>query len=459
MARVRSKDNALGRLLASAPIPVYALDEQRRIIYCNTACGQLVGMNPDELIGHRCDYRATQHGSAAPDIAASLCPPPEVFSGESVRADVTLLHASGTLLDRCVEYQPLGDDALHCVGVLATVHESTAACRGGATEAAELHRSLLRLRRLISADPGVDELIGASPAIQRVRDQIELASRGRTRVLVHGPSGSGREHVARLLHRRASPDPFAQLVPLCCPLLDAELLQTTITALVRQAESVPGRSDTSRRSVSHAPTLLLLEVDQLTDEAQGELGGFLTLPGFELYSIATSEESLVALAERGRFRPDLAHALSTLAIHLPPLAQRLEDIGLLSQYFVEKFNAQGDRQLSGFSAAAMDELAGYAWPDNIDELADLVELACRAAEGPVIEVGDLPAQIRWATTADAHPRQQDEPIVLDEFLAEIEQELMRRALRRCKGNKTRAARLLGINRARLLRRLGQFGIS
>ncbi len=192
------------------------------------------------------------------------------------------------------------------------------------------------------------------------------------------------------------------------------------------------------------------------DEAQAELAGFLTLPGFELYSIATSEESLVALAQQGRFHTDLAHALSTLTIHLPPLSQRLEDIPLLCQFFVEKLNAEGDRQLSGFSSEALDELAGYAWPDNIDELADLVELACRAAEGPTIDIRDLPAPIRWATTADAHPRQQDEPIDLDEFLAEIEKELMLRALRRCKGNKTKAARLLGMNRARFLRRLGAF---
>ncbi len=120
--------------------------------------------------------------------------------------------------------------------------------RGSTTEAAELHRCLLKLRRAVAGDPWVDELIGVSPAIQRVRAQIELASQGRTRVLVHGPSGSGREHVARLLHRRASPDSFGQLVPLCCPLLDAELLQTTITALVRQADSLPRGAETGRHA-------------------------------------------------------------------------------------------------------------------------------------------------------------------------------------------------------------------
>ena len=80
----------------------------------------------------------------------------------------------------------------------------------------------------------MDELVGVSPSIQRVRDQVALASRGKTRVLIQGPAGSGREHVARLLHRRAMPDLMESLIPLWCPLLDAELIQSTVTALVRQ---------------------------------------------------------------------------------------------------------------------------------------------------------------------------------------------------------------------------------
>jgi DNA-binding NtrC family response regulator len=148
-----------------------------------------------------------------------------------------------------------------------------------------------------------------------------------------------------------------------------------------------------------------------------------------------------------------------LMIDLPPLAQRPEDIPLLSQHFLEKFNAQGARQLSGFSSEALDELAGYAWPDNIDELSELVESACRAAEGPAVETHDLPGQFHWATCADAHPPKTDEPIDLDAFLAGIEKELIVRALRRSKGNKTRAAQLLGLNRARFHRRLEHFGIS
>ena len=209
----------------------------------------------------------------------------------------------------------------------------------------------------------------------------------------------------------------------------------------------------------HVPTLLLLEVDQLSEEAQAELAGFLSLPNFELYCIATSRQALIELAMRGQFRLDLAYALSTLTIELPSLSDRPDDIPLLSQHFVEAFNARHARQLAGFSSEALDELAGYTWPDNIDELSEVVELACESAEGPLIDVRDLPPQIDWSKQADAHPRRPDEPIEIDEFLATIEKEILERALQRTKGNKTRAASLVGMSRARFLRRLEHFGIS
>ncbi len=475
MARVRSRDSALGRLLAAAPGAVYALDDQRKILYCNTACGELLGVDPSVLIGQRSDYRTTNAGTTPADIAASLCPPPDAFSGNSVVSDMALLHAQDRLLHRRVAFQPLGTDALHCVGVVAFVSDIVLAdevrADDGAladdqalrtcshAEAAGLHHRLWTLRRGVLADCFPDELVGVSPSIQRVHEQIALASRGQARVLVCGPSGSGREHVARLLHRRAIPEPFGHLIPLCCPLLDAELLQTTITGLVRQTTLLADNTELVAGQQSFPPTLLLLEVDQLSEAAQAELAGFFGLPNFELYSIATAESSLIQLARQGRFRSDLAHALSTLTIDLPPLAQRLRDVPLLSQYFLEKFNAQGDRQLNGFSSAALDELVGYSWPDNIDELAELVEAACRGAEGPVVEVHDLPERIRWAACADAHPPKPDEPIDMDQFLAGIERELIVRALRRSKGNKTRAARLLGLNRARFHRRVAALGLA
>jgi DNA-binding NtrC family response regulator len=465
MTRARSPEYALGKLLEAAPRPVYVIDEQRQVVYCNLACGELLGVACDQLMGQRCVYQATPSGTSPADMAASLCPPPEVFAGQFVSAVVSALHMSGSLLTRHATFIPLGSDGLHGVGVFAVLSLSDAPDQGGpclaaAAEALELHQQLASIRRELLADWPLEELIGVSPAIRRVRDQVALAARGRTRVLIQGPTGSGREHVARVLHRRAMPDIREPLVPLWCPLLDAELIQTTIAALVRQVNSLSeeiaaaGRADTPR-----VPTLLLLEVDQLPSDAQAELAGFLALPGFEMDAIATAQEPLLALAERGGFRADLAYALSTLVIDMPALVERGEDIPLLCQCFVERFNAAGGRQLSGFTSEALDLLCGYSWPENADELADVVARACQAADGPLVEPRHLPDKIRWAQQAVAHPRRAEDPIVLDQFLEEVEKELLGRALKRAKGNKTKAARLLGMTRARFHRRLDHFGLS
>ena len=239
---------------------MYAIDEQRRIIFCNAACAELLGLDGDQLIGQRCDYHAGGKGSTPADIAASLCPLPEVFAGHVLTAEVALRHRSGQLLDRHAEYVPLGGDELHCVGVLAILCEPSSdhlQREGSSLETATLHRQLARLRRAVLAEWPIEELIGNSPAIQRVREQIALASRGRTRVLVYGPAGSGREHVARLVHRRATSDQSGPLIPLCCPLLDAELLQSTIARLVRDiATWADQRAHDSDAVGTSAPTLL-----------------------------------------------------------------------------------------------------------------------------------------------------------------------------------------------------------
>ena len=126
--------------------------------------------------------------------------------------------------------------------------------------------------------------------------------------------------------------------------------------------------------------------------------------------------------------------------------------------FLEEFNARGGKQLSGFSPETLDQLAAYPWPGNIDELAAMVGEAFDRAERPLVSPADLPQRIYLAAAASRRPRRDAEPIELESFLAGIELELIRRALRLAKGNKTKAARLLGLTRPRLYRRMVQLGL-
>jgi DNA-binding NtrC family response regulator len=293
----------------------------------------------------------------------------------------------------------------------------------------------------------LNQIIGASPAIARVRQQIQMASAGDARLLVVGPSGSGREYIARAIHYRGtSPSPLA---PLACNLLDAELLESTLAAFVASCAEL---------QIERPAALLLLEVDQLPPDAQQTLAGILSIGELNVRTLATARRELVDLAAKDQFRKDLAFALSTLTIQVPPLSERMSDVPLLAQFFLERFNAGGGKQLSGFAADALDRLLAYPWPENVDELAELVQRACERAAGPVVQPADLPDKLRATAAADAHPQRTDDTIVLPEFLAEIEKELLQRALRKAKGNKAKAARLVGLNRPRFLRRLQYFGI-
>ena len=175
--------------------------------------------------------------------------------------------------------------------------------------------------------------------------------------------------------------------------------------------------------------------------------------------ISTSVEPLETLAQRGEFRPDLAQRLSTLVIHLPPLTERREDIPPLAQMFLEDLNAQGGKQLRGFKPEALDHFALYDWPGQVDELAAAVRQAFAQAEGFEIACSDLPKQLHLAAEAARFPRLPPPvPIDLEQFLAQVEAELIDRALRQAKGNKSQAARLLGMTRPRLYRRMVQLGL-
>jgi DNA-binding NtrC family response regulator len=294
----------------------------------------------------------------------------------------------------------------------------------------------------------VDRLLGDSPAIRQVRAQVRLAAASAVQVLVCGPPGSGRERVGRAIHYGDGRGAAGPLVPLSCRLLDAELLQATLRTMAR-----------ARAAGERPATLLLNEVDALSEGGQTELQRAIASGNFAARVISTSRGPLTELAARGLFRADLAFLLSTLTISLPPLAVRVADLPLLVQWYLEQANLRSAKQIGGCSPETLDRLADYGWPGDLAELESVVGEAHQHAAGPLILPHDLPARLTLASQASARPAKTDEKIVLEEYLATIEHELIVRALKRAKGNKTKAARLLGMTRPRFYRRLVQLGLA
>jgi len=451
----RASANELARLLEAVAAPIYIVNDERRIIFCNQACRDWTGLTSEDLLGQECRYHSSAESSGPAAIAAALCPPPDAYLGRRTSANITLPKHEGespdAAIERRAEFVPLGDGGGSARGVLTIVSTAAAAELGelGAdATSAELHARIQRQRRRLALRYHVDRLLGDSPAMRQVRAQVQLAAVGKGSVTVVGPEGSGREHVVRAIHYAAGPAKSGTLVPLACPLVDRDLLQAALRALIR-AKSPDGEQ---------TPALLLNDIDRLPPAAQVELVEALRRGAASFRIFATARQPLAELAARDDFRLDLACQLSTLTIRLPALCERIEDLPLAAQWFLEQANSRGEKQVAGFSPEALDRMAGYGWPGDMAELEAMaaeVHTNCKGAEvGP----GDLPPRIAWAADAAAHPRKLEESIDLERFLGKIERELLERALQQARGNKTKAARMLGLTRPRFYRRLVQLGM-
>lgn len=462
MAPHRSPIAELAKLLGAARQPIYVLDEDFAIVFLNRACAEWLGIDAQELLGRRCVYHSTASAEPLEAILAGLCPPPRAMSGETVVATVAKIADDRRPIERPARFIPLGLGENDTLGILAIVDAedrppSAAIPSTGESEPIALHEQIRRFRQEAAARCRADRLIGQGAAMRLARRQVELAAACRSSVLLVGPPGSGRQRLASAIHygenaAEKSSDAYSsasEFILLDCSLLAGDLLEAAGAALARAA---------GQGEASPFATLLFHRVDELPADVQTQLADFLARRPLRCRLMATAAAPLVELARHGKFHPELAALFSTIVIELPPLVDRREDLPLLTQLFLEEQNAAGGRQIGGFSPAALDLLDACAWPENLDELAAVVAEAHRNAGGPRIEAADLPERIRLAAQAAAQPRKVDETIVLDEFLGRVERELIRRALTRAKGNKARAARLLGVTRPRLYRRMVQLGL-
>jgi DNA-binding NtrC family response regulator len=440
----------LVKLLESASQPLYVLDDSLAIIYLNEACRNWLGPDADQLLGRKCVYHCGNELARLDATAARLCPPPAVLEGREVSADVAWLSDQQTLFRRA-RFVPLRrpDDNVLCIIALVDpqdrAEKTPETAASDSSESQDLHEQLQRFQQETALRWRMERVVGVTPAMRRARAQAEVAAATRASAVLLGPPGSGRRHLAEVIHYGGPAESRGVLVPLECGLLDAESIQSTLRTL---AVGPAGGG-----------TLLLCDADQLSAEGQAALAAVLPAAGCPWRVLSTAATPLIDLPPRGLFREELAALLSTITIELPPLAKRRDDLPLLAQALLEEHNARRGKQLGGFTTEAVDRLCAYAWPGNVAELAQVVAESHARAAGTLVAGDELPERLRLAAEAAGRPRRREEPIQLDEFVARIERELIRRALARAKGNKTKAARLLGLNRPRLYRRMVQLGLA
>jgi len=435
--------------------PVVLFGEGNTVRYLNPAAEKTLGISRDELLEQTARYHGLGQLPKALQQVSDLCPASNVWLGEVATREITLAAGSdaGETKWRGLFY-PITDapDTESMVLVRNVVVMLAPPDRfphwGPLQPQEEIHATLQELRHEYRGRYSVSHLVGVSTAMIRVRRLVDLASQSRVPVLVIGEQGSGREQVARTICYASNPGHAGPVITIEGQLMDAEIMQTTIRAFANRCQDDEDASSAS---------LLLLNADQLDLGAQTELLHLLDLIGVELRILSTSEESLLERARRGQFREDLAFRISTLEIELPPLCDRPEDIPYIAQAVVEELNIPSDRQLQSISAEAIDRLQQQEWPGNIDQLNEMLTAAHQTATGFTLDVTDFPAVVSRPPQKKAEAKE-PESIDLDAALEAYEREILQRALQAAKGNKTQAANMLSISRARLHRRIEQWGL-
>jgi transcriptional regulator with PAS, ATPase and Fis domain len=304
----------------------------------------------------------------------------------------------------------------------------------------------------------VRELVALSEAMREAAAMAERVAATDANVLITGESGAGKDALARFIHSR-SPRAGNPLVKIDCATLPADLLEAELFGYERGAFTGATEAKPGRLEAAHRGTLLLDEIAHLPSDAQAKLlrvieqreferlGGRKTI-SVDARLIALTNADLKSAVERRAFRDDLFYRLNVVHIHVPPMRQRPKDVEPLARMFAEQYGAKHGTRGKKISPEALRYLKSYDFPGNVRELANIIERAAIMARASSIDVVDLPEGVRAA--AGRSVRENRLPT-----LAEIEADYIREVLADTKGNKTKAARILGISRKNLYERLAR----
>ena len=326
-----------------------------------------------------------------------------------------------------------------------------------------------QLREELDKKFGLEKLIGNSPAMVEIYDRIRQVAPTRATVLIEGESGTGKELVAQSLHM-LSPRKAARFVAVHCAALSPQLLESELFGHEKGAFTGAIERRMGRFEEANHGTIFLDEIGEIDAATQVKLlrvlgeqtiqrvGSNQTLK-VDVRVVAATNKNLEAMVREGKFREDLFYRLDVVPIHLPPLRERREDIPLLVNAFVQEYSRQNQKRISGLSADAQETLQRYNWPGNVRELRAAIEHAVALCRGERIGTRDLPARVLGQPTMALDSEPNGIPSVQPNLNLEgMEKNFIRQALRLTNQNVTEAAKLLGISRRTLHRKIKTYQI-
>lgn len=340
-----------------------------------------------------------------------------------------------------------------------------------ALEVKRLTRQVEELKSELSARYHFSNIIGTSGKMNSVFQLMEKIAKVDGTVLITGESGTGKELVARAIHFN-SPRKDSPFVVVNCGAVPKDLIESEFFGHIKGAFTDAKTEKTGKFELAHEGTIFLDEVGELSQEAQVKLlralgekeivkvGGTKTIP-IDVRVIAATNKNLEEEVKKGNFREDLYWRLAVLSIHLPSLRERKEDIPLLCEHFIRKYNQELNKEIKGVFNRALDYLKSYSWPGNVRELESVIYEAMVLSDSQLIGDKNLPLRIKGIDMEKENILfNSEKPLneTVQNITEKVEKRMIKKALLEAGGNKTKAAQKLGISRKTLFNKMTRYNI-
>lgn len=414
------------------------------ILAVNPAAELLTGYAADELIGKSCRILdctgCVIYGQGSGEKWCKL------FQEGMVKAKKCLItskdHHAVTILKNATV---LRDAEGRVIGAVETLTDIS--------EVVRQQEEILALRKTLDLNDDFYGILGRSPAMQQLFEMIQSVAATDAPVMIYGQSGTGKEMVARAIHW-ASPRECKPFIKVNCAALNENLLESELFGHVKGAYTGADRSRIGRFEAANGGSIFLDEIGDIPistqvkllrvlEEREIERVGDQTPIKVDVRIITATNKNLDDLIAQGRFREDLYFRINVFPLSIPPLKDRPEDIPIIIQHFLEQHNQKSGKKIMGLSPEAVARLSAYAWPGNVRELRNAIEYALVLCQGAQINSHHLPQKIAAEAICPSPP----------EALPVRERDELIRVLREVGGNQSAAARMLGVSRVTVWKRM------
>jgi PAS domain S-box-containing protein len=439
-------ENQTQIILDSIADGVFTVDAQWRITSFNNAAERITGIRRSEALGRHCweVFRAS--------ICEQLCAMHRTLqTGKSViNQSIFIVNADGERVPVSISTALLKDGEGKVIGGVETFRDLS--------EVEELRKELVQRNSLF-------DIVSKNKSIQKLFDKVELVAESEATILIEGESGTGKELFARAIHGR-SHRKNGPLVTVNCGAMPDTLLESELFGYKKGAFTDAKKDKPGRLALAAGGTLFLDEIGDISPMLQVRLLRVLQERTFEplggveteradVRVVAATNRDLKELVAEGRFREDLFYRINVIRLRLPPLRERREDVPLLVDHFIRRFNQFNDKDISGVSSEVLSLLMTHDFPGNIRELENVIEYAVLVCRKRWIEIDHLPDNLKSVSIAAA-PGCTANGVVSVEA---VERQILLDALARNRWNRTATARQLGIHPTTLWRKIKRLGLT